>query len=106
MPNEWLYEAWDKIYAEFIEYVGLNEHYLKGVELERKYLSQMYEFRVNGRKEMRTMARLTALDIEEHKSKSPDVSFETVLAKVSKMQGYQIKPKEITVKEYYSISRG
>lgn len=92
--------VWTKIYDEFIERVGLNDEFKSYLDTIKRIAIMQCDWVIspNPADKIRIKQEIRELE-EKHEAKT--IEYNEIIAKVSKMQGFRIDPKKVSVFEFY-----
>jgi len=95
---------WELIYDTYIKNHGLNPFYTRYLKIQVQIANCRIDYILSGNKQNFTFIELFEVELKELESKMLDgVSSQTILNALSKMQGFKIDSKSITVTEYFSL---
>jgi len=108
------YNAWDKLFIDFINRVGLDPEFEKYIRNLQKLISLQYKFiksqKENNGVEVRdrkilNLIKLVKIDILKFESTGNEsgLTIDGMLGKISKMQGYKVKKSDTMVLEYFEL---
>lgn len=96
-----LIKAWERIYDEYLRLYGIPQGYQeycnKKIQAGEVFLQSMEA----GQEWRRAIYKLLNAEAEGAIKHTHKQEFEKVLAQTSKMVGFRLNPKEVTVKEFY-----
>ena len=108
------YDAWDEIFINFIDKVGLDPRFEKYINNVKKLILMQCDFVESQTKregvvvrDRKLLNRIKMLEAEitkfEKSGNSDGLTIDGMLVKLGKHQGYKIKKKETTVLEYFEL---
>jgi hypothetical protein len=101
-----LYDAWARIFDDYIERFGLNDLYVRMLKKQQEKAILQLDY-----VETRDRFKLTLIEIAEMDLKKmmhnggSKTGIQETLVVLSKWVGYRLNPKEITVSEYFNIRK-
>lgn len=97
-------KAWELIYDSYINTFGINKYYQEYLKICIKIAKNQTKYIETNNKLLLTNISIFEFELQElKKNMKSDVSTFSILNALSKMQGYHINTKEITVTEYFSL---
>lgn len=99
-----LEKTWINLQQQIIEIVGENETYKSYLRHKIEYIKHRKKFLIDGDKWSKTLAEIENIEAENDLNEMPkgESILETVL-RLSKIQGYHIRAKETSVREYFTL---
>jgi hypothetical protein len=95
---------WDKIHDLYIEEFGLSKYNLKLLEQMKKLAMAELEYLITGDRFKLTLIEMETRRLEAMKNTGgTGITLEQGSVYLSKWLGYQIKMKEVSVKEYFTL---
>lgn len=103
-PKQDLELIWGEINDEITKTIGCNEIFLSYLRNRIAYMNYMKMVLVDGREDMRIMAKVKLAEVEEYKRMlDKSSSIDENLLILSKNQGYKLDKKRTTVKEFFTL---
>lgn len=95
-------EVWAKIYNEYIELFGLSNQFKNFIMYSKQAVDYYAKAYTTGNKEYITKAELSQAKADNYYKTVDGANLFTNMAKLSRVVGFRLNPKEITVREYHS----
>lgn len=99
-------EAWENIYDQFIKEYGLGKVHEKILQTMKKKAMEELEYVITGDRFKLTLIEMEQTRLENIiKTAGTVITIEQTLIHLSKWLGQWIKPKEITVREFFDLQK-
>lgn len=100
-PKE-LNNLWTLLQQEYIDEFGLSEEYLTILRTKKQSILLKIKAALTGDGSRNALAKIKDEELKERLERKEKVTFNDTLAQVEKFMGYQINPKQISVKKFYT----
>lgn len=95
------YIAWDKVYESFLDSFGVSEYYVRILEIKRMKALAQCELVITGDRSNNNTIKRCDRELKEIMERDNDMTLGDCISYVSKWQGFPVRQKQTTVREFY-----
>lgn len=96
-----LKNIWNSLYNQYIKEFGVSERYIKELRIRKKIALLQCDLIITGDKSIKSFIGAEENYLEEMR-KDKRSSFEQTIIGIEKVMGFNLNPKNISVKRYYT----